>query len=156
MSKEALKFAPREVFEQILEWSVIPTFDLIIEIEPGKVVMVRRKIEPYAATWALPGLRMFKPESIEDVLVRVAKNELGLTIDPKSATLLGQYVGRFKTEHQRQDISTAYVVRALSSEITLNTEHFTSYRLIEGPADIPAKTGAMYAYYLNRYFEARN
>ena len=30
MTKE-LKFAPREVFDQLLEYMVIPTFDLVIE-----------------------------------------------------------------------------------------------------------------------------
>ncbi|HSW99419.1 MAG TPA: NUDIX domain-containing protein [Patescibacteria group bacterium] len=153
MSKE-LKFAPRETFEQILEWSVIPTFDLIIEIELGKIILVRRKIEPYADTWALPGLRMFKPESIEDTLSRIAQNEVGLRIDAKQASLLDQYVGRFKTEHQRQDLSTAYIVRALPGEITLNMEHFTSHQIISKLSDVPAKTGAMYKYYLRRYFES--
>lgn len=149
-----LKYAPRETFEQILEWSVIPTFDLLIELEPGKVVMVRRKIEPYADTWALPGLRMFKPESIADTLRRIAKNELGLKIDAHGAKLLSQYVGRFKTEHERQDLSTAYIVRATSKLIELNEDHFTSYRIVSSAAEIPAKTGAMYKYYLAQYFQS--
>jgi len=74
---------------------------------------------------------MFKPESIQCTLERVAQDELGLKVNAKEATLLGQYVGRFKTEHQRQDISTAYVVRALRGEIRLNTKHFTNYDLPE-------------------------
>lgn len=151
MSKE-LKFAPREIFEQVLEWAVIPTFDLVIELSPGKVVMVRRKIEPYADTWALPGLRMFKPESIKDVLIRIAKHEVGLTIDTDNIELIGQYVGRFKTEHERQDLSTGYLVRATSNSLRINEEHFTSYRIIESENDIPVKTGAMYKYYLSLYF----
>lgn len=150
----ALKFAPRETFEQILEWSVIPTFDLLLEIESEKVIIVRRKIAPYADTWALPGLRMFKPESIQDTITRIAQAELGLSLAPKM-TLLGQYVGRFTTEHHRQDLSTAYVVHAMPGEIKLNTDHFTSYRLIDSPKDIPAKTGAMYKYYLEHYFASK-
>lgn len=154
MTKE-LKFAPREIFEEILEWSVIPTFDLIVEVTPGKVVIVRRKIAPYADTWALPGLRMFKPETISDTLCRVAQNEVGLKIDTGSARLLGQFVGQFQTEHQRQDLSTAYVVRALSDDIRLNGDHFTSYRIICNPREVPAKTGAMYKYYLDKYFSGQ-
>jgi ADP-ribose pyrophosphatase YjhB (NUDIX family) len=154
MTKE-LKYAPRETFEQILEWSVIPTFDLIIELEPGKVIIVRRKIEPYANTWALPGLRMFKPEGITDTLERIAKNELGLTIVAREAKLLDQYVGRFKTEHERQDLSSAYVVRATSKDIRLNEDHFTNCRIISSTGEIPAKTGAMYKHYLMQYFQSR-
>jgi len=155
MPKE-LKFAPRETFEQILEWSVIPTFDLIIELEPHKIILVKRKIEPYANTWALPGLRMFKPESIQDTLERVAGNEVGLHIDIKQARLLAQYVGHFKTEHERQDLSTAYVVKALPGEIALNKDHFTNYRIITTFNDIPAKTGAMYIHYLRQYYALKS
>lgn len=152
MTKE-LGFAPREIFEQILEWSVIPTFDLVVELQPGKIVIVRRKIAPYADTWALPGLRMFKPESIQDTLERIAQNELGLKIAARNARLLGQYVGRFKTEHNRQDLSTAYVVRASSTDIHINTDHFTSYRIASKASEVPIKTGAMYKYYLRKYFD---
>lgn len=154
MSKE-LRFAPREIFEQILEWAVIPTFDLLIEVEAGQVVIVHRKIQPYGNTWALPGLRMYKPESIKDALERIARNELGLSIDAASAELLGQYVGKFKTEHHRQDLSSGYLVKATSRHISLNEEHFYSYKLITAPSEIPAKTGAMYRYYLQQYFKSR-
>ena len=151
MSK-SIKYAPRETFEQILEWSVIPTFDLVVEVKPGHVVIVRRKIEPYADTWALPGLRMFKPEGIEDTLERIARDELGLDINAKERRFLGQFVGRFKTEHQRQDLSTGYLVRAQSGQLQPNAGHFTSHRVISSPGEIPAKTGAMYKFYLAQYF----
>jgi len=110
------KFAPREIFEQILEWSVIPTFDLIIQYGDQGVIIVKRTIPPYKNQWALTGLRMLKGESIEDTLQRIAKKELGLDIDSKNKRILGQYVGRFKTEHQRQDISTGYLIQIPSTQ----------------------------------------
>lgn len=149
MGKE-LKFAPRSVFEQILEWAVIPTFDLVIEYGDQGVIIVRRKIAPYKNKWALPGLRMFKPESIEDTLCRIAKRELGLTIDPGDRTFLGQYVGRFRTEQGRQDLSTGYLIRVPSSQpVVLNTAHFSSWRVA---TSIPSNMGAMYRFYLRQYF----
>ncbi len=72
-----LKFAPRHLFDQILEYCVVPTFDLVIQMPDGQVLLVRRKLAPYANKWALPGLRMFKPESIEDTLFRIAKQRSG-------------------------------------------------------------------------------
>jgi ADP-ribose pyrophosphatase YjhB (NUDIX family) len=51
-----MKFAPREIFEQILEWSVIPTFDLLIQYGDQGIILVKRKIAPYKDQWALPGL----------------------------------------------------------------------------------------------------
>lgn len=149
-----IKFAPREVFEQLLEWSVIPTFDLVVELSEGNgVVLVRRTIPPYENCWALPGLRMFKGEGIDDVIARVAEDELGVRVDVDGKRFLGQYVGRFKSEHQRQDLSSGYVVRALSDDLRINLAHFSGHRVIKKANEAPSSTGAMYRFYLSRYFE---
>jgi len=149
------KFAPREVFDQILEWSVIPTFDLVIEYE-GSIIMVKRKLAPYKDQWALPGLRMLKGESIDNTLVRIAKNEFSLKVDPSSKVFLGQYVGRFKTEHNRQDLSTGYYIKSPDGQFAwINQAHFSSRRSISSRSQIPSQTGAMYSYYLGLYFDLK-
>ncbi|HSX28736.1 MAG TPA: NUDIX domain-containing protein [Candidatus Saccharimonadales bacterium] len=146
-----MKYAPREVFEQILEWAVIPTFDLVIEIEDKGYLMVRRTIEPYKNVWALPGLRMYKDEGIDDTLIRIARQEVGIDINPKDKVLIGQFVGKFKTEHQRQDLSTGYYLKLpAKTKITINKEHFSAYLLTK---KIPDGTGAMYKHYINRVAE---
>ena len=150
-----LRFAPRRAFETVLQWAVIPTFDLVVEFAGpagDRVAIARRRIAPYKATWALPGLRMYKPESIDQTLSRIASDELGVAIDLDTARYIGQYVGRFRTEHERQDLSTGYAVRALDSEPRLNENHFSSFRLISAVEEIPTRTGAMYRHYLERYF----
>ena len=152
MAKE-LKFAPREVFEQMLEYMVIPTFDLVIEYGQQGIVLVRRTIAPYQHQWALPGLRMFKGESIDDTLRRIARQEVGLEIDPRQKVLLGQFVGKFKTEHQRQDLSTGYWIKVSPRQsITLNQSHFSEVRITYA---LPRPMGAMYRFYLQRYQELR-
>lgn len=147
----SLRFAPREIFEQILHYAVIPTFDLILDIQDKGVILVRRKIAPYKGSWALPGLRMMKPERIDDTLIRIARQEAGLSLDPSTKQFIGQYVGRFQTEHQRQDISTCYALALDTVEIRINPDHFSGYRFVQGAEDIPVKTGAMYRYYLGLY-----
>jgi len=150
MVKE-IKFAPRKIFEQILKWAVIPTFDLVIEYGDEGIIVVKRKITPYKNQWALPGLRMFKGESIDDTLRRIAKQELSLKINPKNKKFLGQYVGKFKTEYNRQDISTGYYIYVSSSQkIKLNKDHFSSIMLIKNKKKIPSSMGAMYKFYLNK------
>lgn len=132
-------YAPRELFEQILEYMVIPTFDLVIEYGSQGVIIVRRKIAPY------------KGEGINDALVRIAREEVGLEIKVSRKRVLGQYVGKFRSEHQRQDLSTGYIVRATDTQpITINTRHFSSFRLTRS---IPNYTGAMYRHYLSRYLK---
>jgi len=152
-----IKFAPREVFEQMLEWGVMPTFDLVIQQGNEGVIIVKRKIAPYQNQWALPGLRQYKGEKFRDTLGRIAKNELGLEIDPTEAKFLGQCDGFFTTEHNRQDISTGYLI-VLDDEqkIDINPEHFSSMRTIESEREIPKGTGAMYRFYLKKYFELKN
>lgn len=142
-------FAPREIFEQILEWVVVPTFDLVIEYGNEGIILVKRTIAPYKNQWALPGLRMLKGEEIDDTLVRVAKQEVGLSIDTKNKIFLGQYVGKFSTEHNRQDLSTGYYFKVPDKQaITLNNEHFSTYKISK---EIPNNIGAMYQFYLEQY-----
>lgn len=146
-----MRFAPREIFEQILEWSVIATFDLVIEIEGRGILLLKRTIEPYKGQWALPGLRMYKDESIDNTIVRIAKQEVGIDINPKDKVLVGQFVGKFKTEHQRQDLSTGYYFLLPSStKFEINKDHFSSSQLTY---DIPTGIGAMYKYYVNKILE---
>ncbi len=143
-----MKYAPQEIFEQILEWSVITTFDLVLEIEDQGFVMVKRKIAPYKDKWALPGLRMYKDESIDDTLVRIAIQEVGIEIDPAKKVLVGQYVGKFATEHNRQDLSTGYYFKLPpSTEVVLNEDHFSSHQV---SYEAPKPMGAMYEYYLGK------
>ncbi len=152
MAKE-LKFAPREIFEQLLEYMVIPTFDLVIEYGEQGIVLVRRTIAPYQHQWALPGLRMHKGESIDDTLRRIARQEVGLEIDPRQKVLLGQFVGKFKTEHQRQDLSTGYWIKVASDRpLTPNPAHFSDVRITYAP---PRNMGAMYRFYLQRCQDLR-
>ncbi len=155
MTKTDPVFAPREVFEQTLQYFVIPTFDLVIDVPGEGIVMVRRTIAPYANKWALPGLRMYKNESIDDTLKRIAQQEVGLAIDVSTKQLLGQFVGKFKTENDRQDLSTGYVVKATRSNIVINDAHFSGYRFVNSEADIPTDVGAMYSFYLQKYFTTR-
>lgn len=151
--KKELRFAPRGIFEQMLEYMVIPTFDLVIEFGSQGVIIVRRKIAPYKDVWALPGLRMYKGEDINDTLRRIAEKEVGLNIDCENKVILGQYVGKFRTEHERQDISTAYLVHASDDqEIKINRQHFYSFRVTQ---TIPGKMGAMYKHYLAEYFKTK-
>jgi 8-oxo-dGTP pyrophosphatase MutT (NUDIX family) len=148
-----LGFAPRETFEQMLNWGVMPTFDLIINQGNKGVIIVKRRISPYNKTWALPGLRQYKGESYKETLERIAKQELGLEIDPSSAQIIGQYDGFFLTECKRQDLSTGYLIQiSKNQKVTLNREHFSGMRYITSQEEIPKKTGAMYRFYLTKYF----
>ena len=153
MSQKIIGFAPRSVFEKILEFAVIPTLDLILDFEEKGVIILRRKIALYSGQWALPGLRMMKGENISDTLARISENEVGMLIDPERATFVGQYVGKFRSAFNRQDISTCYAITGLTGKVRSNQAHFSGYRHIQDISSVPNIAGAMYRYYLHRYFE---
>jgi ADP-ribose pyrophosphatase YjhB (NUDIX family) len=141
----------RRAFELLLENGVMPTFDIILKSKKG-VVFVKRKIPPYKNVWALPGLRMFKGESINETLSRILKQELGITANLSNKILLGQFTQKFRTEHNRQDLSTCYVVEVENLRgIKINKNHLSAVRIVE---ELPIPTSAMYRYFFNLYKES--
>ncbi|CEA05872.1 8-oxo-dGTP diphosphatase [Metalysinibacillus saudimassiliensis] len=54
--------------------------DAFILNEHNELLLVRRKKEPEAAHWSLPGGKVELMETIEDATVREIKEELGVTI----------------------------------------------------------------------------
>ncbi len=140
--------APRDIFEKMLEFGVMPTFDIVFQYGDEGFIFLKRTIAPYQNVWAFPGLRMLKNESINDTLTRIARDELGLTINPEHKTFLDQYVGKFTTEFHRQDISTGYLIKLDGTEkLTPNPDHFSQMKISK---ELPEKTGAMYAHYFHR------
>ncbi len=120
-------------------------------METGAIIIVRRRIASYQNVWALPGLRQYKRERFRETLERIARDELGLEINPEEAEILGQYDGFFPT---RQDMSTGYHVRVPpTQEIRLNRDHFFSHRFINAEEEIPRNMGAMYKYFLRLFFQ---
>lgn len=144
-------FAPKELFDQMLQYMPIPTFDLVLQHGNKGVIVLKRTIAPYKNVWALPGLRMLKGESIDDTLRRIAQQEVGINIDPTQKQFIGQFVGKFSTENNRQDISTCYAICVPDTqEIVVNKDHFSDMKIVN---NIPQPIGAMYKYYLQKYFD---
>lgn len=144
-----VKFLPKDVYDIVLEWAVIPTFDILIEYGNQGFIFVKRTIAPYKNVWAFPGLRMMKREEINDTLERIIYTELGLRVDFRKKIFLGQYVGKFQSEHKRQDLSTGFFLHiADSQKIRLNKEHFSAIRIAKS---MPKPIGSMYEYYFDQY-----
>ncbi len=85
----------------------IPTVDIIIEIEPRGIVLIKRKNPPYG--WALPGGFVDYGESLEEAALREAKEETNLDV---------QLVKQFHTysdprrDPRHHSISTVYTAKA--------------------------------------------
>jgi ADP-ribose pyrophosphatase YjhB (NUDIX family) len=85
----------------------VPTVDIIIEVEDG-IVLILRKNEP--RQWALPGGFCDYGESLEDAAVREAEEETGLEVE-----LLEQFYtySRPDRDPRHHTITTVYIGQAL-------------------------------------------
>ncbi len=83
------------------------TADAVI-IENGKILLIKRGREPFRGSWALPGGHVEYNEVVEDTMVREAREETGLDVEP--AGIVGVYSkpGRDPRGHY---VTIAYLAR---------------------------------------------
>lgn len=76
------KRIPDNIYEQIVEHTVISAVDAII-YHQGRVLLALRKQEPCNGQWWIPGGRQYKGETGEEAVVRKMKEEIGLNVEVK-------------------------------------------------------------------------
>jgi ADP-ribose pyrophosphatase YjhB (NUDIX family) len=87
--------------------SPVPTVDIIIEMEGGGIVLIKRKNPPFG--WALPGGFVDYGESLEEAAVREAGEETGLDIE--LVRQMHTYSGPNR-DPRLHTISTVFIARA--------------------------------------------
>jgi len=85
----------------------IPTVDIVIEMQPKGIVLVKRKNPPQG--WAIPGGFVDYGESLEEAAVREAKEETNLDV-----RLVRQFhtYSDPKRDPRLHSISTVYIAKA--------------------------------------------
>jgi len=85
----------------------IPTVDIIIELDGGGIILIKRAKEPFG--WAIPGGFVDYGESLEDAARREAREETSLQVE-----LLGQF-GAYSApdrDPRHHTISVVFLARA--------------------------------------------
>jgi 8-oxo-dGTP diphosphatase len=125
----------------------IPTVDIIIECEAGKVLLIKRRNPPHG--WAIPGGFVDYGESLEDAARRESLEETNLQV-----RLLAQFhtysaPGRDPRQHT---ISTVYIARAdgnpQAADDALDVGIF-------GENELPSEIAFDHRQILEDYFAAR-
>src|SRR5512135_966108 len=105
MGKRALT-CPKCGSEFEIHANPLVAVDVIIEIEPGAIVLIKRRNPPHG--WAIPGGFVDYGESLEEAAVREAKEETNL--DVELVRQLHTYSDP-KRDPRHHTISTVYVAK---------------------------------------------
>lgn len=81
---------PQDIYKVLMEFSPICTVDIIL-FNPQKthVLLGKRVNAPYQGLFYTFGGRLRKNETLEEAAVRVAKNEIGVTVTQSNVTFGG-------------------------------------------------------------------
>jgi 8-oxo-dGTP diphosphatase len=99
--------------------SITLTVDPIITTDDGKVVLVKRSFDPYKDYWALPGGIVEYGETVEDAVVREAKEETGFYI--KIEKLVGVYSDPNR-DPRGHFVSVCFLSKIVGGELTISEE----------------------------------
>ena len=115
-------------FKTVVESAPLVSIDLCF-VCSGHLLMGLRQNEPLKGQWFTPGGRLLKNERWRDGLVRIAKTELGLTVNTDDFELMGVWNHFYDNSAINDSISTHYVnlphVCYLESrpELSLDSQH---------------------------------
>ncbi len=123
----------------------VPTVDIIIEMNEGKIVLIKRKNPPFG--WALPGGFVDYGESLESAALREAKEETGLDISLRAQLHTYSDPGRDPRQHT---ITTVFVATG-EGELVAADDAEEVVLFIEG--DLPVEVAFDHREILEDYFK---
>ncbi len=80
-----------KVFLKTFEYAPRLAISLVVVNKKNEVLLARRAIPPQIGMWHLPGAFVLKGESLAQCVKRISKKELGLSVDPRRAKLMGVF-----------------------------------------------------------------
>jgi len=108
----------KSTYYDIIKLTTLTSIDLIF-IYNYKILVGLRNNNPAKGTYFVPGCRTGKNELITDGIIRVAKEEVGLDIDPNNAQLLGVFDHIYNNNFKDNTFGTHYIVSAYLIELDI-------------------------------------
>ena len=98
-----------QTFKAVIENTPLVSIDLCL-ICNSKILLGKRRSEPLKGIWFTPGGRIYKNETWQDALLRIAEVELGLSgIAVEGFSLMGVWDHFYNNSAVDQNTSTHYV-----------------------------------------------
>jgi 8-oxo-dGTP diphosphatase len=95
------------------------TVDVVLPMEGGGVVLIKRKNEPFVGRWALPGGFVDVGETVEDAAVREMREETGL--DVELVRLVGVYSEPTR-DPRGHNVSVVFLARLVGGRLAADTD----------------------------------
>lgn len=118
-------FIPEPLFKKIHEAMPILCVDLCI-VRDGRVLLLKRTVQPDMGRYWLPGGRLQKFESMHEAAVRLARREIGMAIEIERFVGYSNLVFEHDPFGHGKKTHTASLVfrcRPVSTEIKLDSTH---------------------------------
>ena len=92
------------------------TATAVIPFQDHKILLIKRNTVPFKGYWGLPGGRMDPGETIEQTVVREAKEETGLDIE--IVRKIGEYIEKgIKDDVDYEYYPTCFLVKVVGGEM---------------------------------------
>ena len=108
------KKLPKEVFDKIYRQAPRLCVEVIIDTPQG-IILTKRLIPPCIGMWHIPGGTVCLGEKLEEAVIRVADDELGVQIDIKNIVGIIEYLGLYGNGHSHA-IGIAFLCELKSEE----------------------------------------
>jgi 8-oxo-dGTP diphosphatase len=99
--------------------TIMLTVDSIIMTNQGEIILVKRVFDPYKDCWALPGGFVEYGETVEDAVIREAKEETGLDI--RIEKLSGVYSDPNR-DPRGHSVSVCFLCKTVGGELKTSVE----------------------------------
>lgn len=125
---------PSELYSQILEHMPIPCIDFVL-YHKGKVLLTYRIQEPEKDQWWVQGGRIFKHETFDQALQRLAKREIGSEVKIIRKTGAYEYHSNqaaFGVKTGTHAVVVVYLVKPANDNFTVSMdETHSKYKWID-------------------------
>jgi ADP-ribose pyrophosphatase YjhB (NUDIX family) len=115
-------------YDDMMRKMPIPCIDLAMSFPEG-LLWIKRDNHPYKGYWAMPGGRIFKYETIDEAINRIAKKETGIDTSHFPRKLMGNYSTVNSMPDQtiiRHDITSLYGMNVLG-EVKADNEQVQEF-----------------------------
>jgi 8-oxo-dGTP pyrophosphatase MutT (NUDIX family) len=125
----------------------------IVEFSDKRILLIKRRTVPFKGYWALPGGRVEAGETVEQTVIREAKEETGL--DVEIVKKIGEYREKGFKDGVEYDYSPAcFLVRPVAGEIRKQESEIEEIRQVD-VEKIPTELAFEHSKMLHDYFTMR-